>query len=1473
MSFRFLKTTRRIAQLLIIAQVSLSLFDGHTVTALAQAETASDGETAAEDVLNYSQTHALLLTGEKTDESGNFTVDESDQLINYTGTLLTPDNVVNRDYYQAIMDDDEYSHYANYTKGADYLNLASGRYGHTATVLKDGRVLITGGSDGHKVLQTGIIYDPATNRMTSTSSMTISRVWHSADLLSDGNVLILGGKTAKSSNKTDFEGETATASGEIYLTQENKFISLTDWYARQHINNADGTMLWPRSRHVTVQIPNTSKVLVVGSSEEAIEAATSHTLAPATSSIITGCDSPSVGFPSSIKGSTAVVRVSCGLSNPYPDPSEETTLEVRVAVEESEGNAFGVAGNPKAFVTLTATGDTTILKPRKLFGIIPVGTGVRKTSWTVNPLSNTFQKYYSLKLSRIKYTSDTTGAQTGAIKLQVKFNDNERSYSEIFSSASQPQSSTSTSESSSQPASVNNFLIYDYQGSSDHTVPIGPMTYYYAKTIRQLGHNTSYPTYQETSKLQKYGESQTGVITLYATKQSSLTNSLSEFNKVARALGADIDAQTIITEDFGAVGDAPDGILIINDAKRDTTSSVSDEGEWDDPEGLFAEVFDVATGQSSPLPESLAPNQQATVYALPNGKIIITGGGLSKVYLYNPDTGQLTEVGKLTLPRRGMQVVVKTDTDGQPTTLFFVGGQALDSNIRKLMDELLAKNQLPVDVLDVSQMRMYDQPAVLPNIVGSLAESAQQIRADVQKQFGELWAGSISKDVTRKITAYAKAHDVDPAVVWTAFYPAGVQLITSQYAVSLSRNHYLVVGYPGAAVWDLNTNQVELLSISTRIPANQITSNNSQTDGSSAKIISNSSTLNWDYDGSQLTPLADGTVLITGGTSGLATFEERVGTGGTGLENLAHMSRAWGGSMMIGLGVGSSVAGFPLLGAISLAFGMIVLAADIMIATLNSARSMLNGGKSGYETRTYAKTAVSNWRFMPDPYPNESVGSGDIERTDTTSSDLLAPPKEDLLPSTPAADQQVAGKYSGYKLVVSFDQSTLNPYPNSTLQGTVKVLDKNGNLAPISGGLTLTVGAGNSELVLPKTSTAQTEYQQAIALSASQKHVVLSATKTFATTTDPDGSNSFYATSNLTPASSNGYITSGVKEGLMVYDNADKSQLYESSDESGQVVFSDGVCASRPATLRTSCQQSQNPTLVLNNGMATFTYLHKSHSYDNVTFAVSGMELPNFASGSQSESQTVRTQRLSAPTGYQLVPTANNGYTNRLFKDTSTNKSVNVLEGQSAALATVKTIEFADPKVSSLPQLASEEITTKTGYRYTIVSSPSQLTLKQGDKFTITVAAQPDTGKSLPADVYDSVTLKIMAGYQVYNRNYTPPSSLTKGGFIITRPALMVVDSEINKNITGGWTRPPGEFDTINFAIGKEPVTIELQYTGEPVQSSAISLDVVVRDSICRTAADRFKVLNYTPSSCYGINGASLVEQTIHEIIRLPVSQ
>jgi N-acetylneuraminic acid mutarotase len=73
-------------------------------------------------------------------------------------------------------------------------SMATARHNHTATLLPNGKVLVTGGSNANNnFLATCELYDPSTGAWTATGSMANPRELHSATLLPRQQVLVAGG--------------------------------------------------------------------------------------------------------------------------------------------------------------------------------------------------------------------------------------------------------------------------------------------------------------------------------------------------------------------------------------------------------------------------------------------------------------------------------------------------------------------------------------------------------------------------------------------------------------------------------------------------------------------------------------------------------------------------------------------------------------------------------------------------------------------------------------------------------------------------------------------------------------------------------------------------------------------------------------------------------------------------------------------------------------------------------------------------------------------------------------------------------------------------------------------------------------------------------------------------------------------------------------------------------------------------------
>ena len=106
---------------------------------------------------------------------------------------------------------------------------------HTATLLRDGRVLVTGGSNAQGLtnrLATAELYDPAARTFTRTANdMSVARTFHSATLLADGRVLIAGG--------SDERGRSSGA--DIFDPATNRFVPTGNLLDAQ--SSQEGTLL------------------------------------------------------------------------------------------------------------------------------------------------------------------------------------------------------------------------------------------------------------------------------------------------------------------------------------------------------------------------------------------------------------------------------------------------------------------------------------------------------------------------------------------------------------------------------------------------------------------------------------------------------------------------------------------------------------------------------------------------------------------------------------------------------------------------------------------------------------------------------------------------------------------------------------------------------------------------------------------------------------------------------------------------------------------------------------------------------------------------------------------------------------------------------------------------------------------------------------------------------------------------------
>ncbi len=119
----------------------------------------------------------------------------------------------------------------------------------TATVLADGRVLVTGGEDDdYAMLASAELFDPETGAFTEAAALPSPRDHHTATLLPNGEVLVAGGGAGSSISLPS--GEKTTASAVLYDPKTNAW-------------RETGTMHTARAGHRAVLLEN-GRVFVAG---------------------------------------------------------------------------------------------------------------------------------------------------------------------------------------------------------------------------------------------------------------------------------------------------------------------------------------------------------------------------------------------------------------------------------------------------------------------------------------------------------------------------------------------------------------------------------------------------------------------------------------------------------------------------------------------------------------------------------------------------------------------------------------------------------------------------------------------------------------------------------------------------------------------------------------------------------------------------------------------------------------------------------------------------------------------------------------------------------------------------------------------------------------------------------------------------------------------------------------------------------
>ncbi len=157
---------------------------------------------------------------------------------------------------------------------------------HAATLLQDGRVLVTSGYLGAgKYTPVASLFDPATNTFATTGSLPAGRSHHGSSLLGSGKVLVFGGEDFNGSLASAFLYDPVTgtfsptgsmgtprsrfafatlASGKVLVTGNSQPVASAELYdPTTGVFTPTGSMLLARWTHSATRLPS-GKVLIAG---------------------------------------------------------------------------------------------------------------------------------------------------------------------------------------------------------------------------------------------------------------------------------------------------------------------------------------------------------------------------------------------------------------------------------------------------------------------------------------------------------------------------------------------------------------------------------------------------------------------------------------------------------------------------------------------------------------------------------------------------------------------------------------------------------------------------------------------------------------------------------------------------------------------------------------------------------------------------------------------------------------------------------------------------------------------------------------------------------------------------------------------------------------------------------------------------------------------------------------------------------
>jgi uncharacterized delta-60 repeat protein len=495
-------------------------------------------------------------------------------------------------------------------------SMTAARWGHTATLLPDGRVLIVGGAAGRDfaidgplplAVASAELYDPKTGKFTKTGAMSTAREFHTATLLSDGRVLIAGGMY---SDGKPHGISPLLVTAEIYDPKTGTF-------------SPTGSMIEPRAQQTATLLSDGRVLIACGEDANGTPITSAELFDPKTGSFSpTGSASAARNTANLLPdGRVLMVGITGGVTS-------------SAELYEPASGTFSQAGS---MVTPRYTQTATLLADGRV-----LVTG-ESSAELYDPASGTFSRAGTMTIASSGYTA--TLLRDGRVLMAGGAVDQ---YGKPVTSAElyQPPSIPSPSGIPS-PAPT---------ASASSAAPRFSMT---GSMIVARNWGTTATPLSDGRVLIAGGVDSSGHGLTAAELYNPATGTFSRTGSMTTPRGG--HTATLL----------PDGrVLIVGGANEPTY------GGPPPPALASAELYDPKTGIFSRTGSTATPREWHTATLLPDGRVLIAGGTgnhgtfAASAELYNPATGKFSRTGSMATGRAFDTATLLSDG-----TVLFAGGE------------------------------------------------------------------------------------------------------------------------------------------------------------------------------------------------------------------------------------------------------------------------------------------------------------------------------------------------------------------------------------------------------------------------------------------------------------------------------------------------------------------------------------------------------------------------------------------------------------------------------------------------------------------------------------------------------------------------------------------------------------------------------------------------------------------------------